>query len=155
MGYKSLLSLIAIVGFLPLIPVSSAQAHGYLQTNLVSDKNAAAVAPRNDPNLLNPWGIANIAGGPFWISDNGSGFSSLYDGTGKPNAQLPQVTIPTATITGTSAPASPDGIVWNGNFLNSSTQRARARQYLHFHLCDRGRNDFLLGPRKSDQPAAS
>jgi uncharacterized protein (TIGR03118 family) len=117
MGYKSLLSLIAIAGFLPLVPVSSAQAHGYLQTNLVSDNNAAAVAPRNDPNLLNPWGIANIAGGPFWISDNGSGFSSLYDGTGKPNAQLPQVTIPTATITGTSAPASPDGIVWNGNFL--------------------------------------
>jgi uncharacterized protein (TIGR03118 family) len=117
MGCKRFLSLIAVTGVVALAPLSHAQAHGYLQTNLVSDKNGAAVAPKNDPNLVNPWGIANIAGGPFWISDNGSGFSSLYDGTGKQNAQLPRVMIPTATITGNSAPGSPDGIVWNGNFL--------------------------------------
>jgi hypothetical protein len=44
MGYKSLLSLIAAVGLLPLATVSNAQAGGYLQHNLVSDKPAAAVA---------------------------------------------------------------------------------------------------------------
>jgi uncharacterized protein (TIGR03118 family) len=116
MGYKRFLSLLAAAGFIALAPLSRAAAHGYLQANLVSDNNGAAVAPKNDANLLNPWGMANIAGGPFWISDNASGFSSLYDGTGTANAQLPKVTIPTASITA-SGPASPDGIVWNGNPL--------------------------------------
>ena len=92
------------------MPLSRADAHGFLQTNLVSDNNCAAVAPKIDANLLNPWGMANIARGPFWISDNGSVFSSLYDCTGTANAQLPKVTIPTATITA-SGPASPDRIV--------------------------------------------
>jgi uncharacterized protein (TIGR03118 family) len=114
---RRFLAVIATAGVIALAPLSRAYAHGYLQTNLVSDKNGAAVAPRNDVNLVNPWGMANIAGGPFWISDNATGFSSLYDGTGTPNAQLPKVTIPTATITGNSASGSPDGIVWNGNPL--------------------------------------
>jgi uncharacterized protein (TIGR03118 family) len=113
---KSLLSLGLSLILTGLISgVSSAQNH-YLQTNLVSDNNSAAVAPSNDPILLNPWGIANIAGGPFWISDNGSGFASLYDGAGQSVAALPKVTIPAASISG-SATATPDGIVWQGNPL--------------------------------------
>ena len=113
MGYKSLLSLIAIVGFLPLAPVSSAQAHGYLQHNLVSDRPAAAVADVTDPNLVNPWGVAFFPGGPFWISDNAAGVSTLYDGKG--NIIPLTVTIPTpAGDTNAGAPG-PSGMVWNGN----------------------------------------
>ena len=52
----------------------------YLQTNLVSD--LAGIAQVTDPNLKNPWGIAFIPGAPFWISDNGTGVSTLYDGQG-------------------------------------------------------------------------
>jgi uncharacterized protein (TIGR03118 family) len=113
MGYKSLLSLIAIAGFLPLAPVSSAQAHGYLQHNLVSDKPAAAMADHTHPNLLNPWGVAFFPGGPFWISDNGAGVSTLYNGTGN---KIPlTVTIPApAGDTNAGAPG-PSGMVWNGN----------------------------------------
>jgi len=98
--------------------VGRAQAAGnsYLQTNLVSDKPAAAMAAHTDPLLLNPWGIANIAGGPFWITDNNSGNSTLYDGAGNAIMALPSVKIPSATIT-MGGTASPDGIVWNGNFL--------------------------------------
>jgi uncharacterized protein (TIGR03118 family) len=94
---------------------SGARAAGnsYKQTNLVSDKN---IANHTDPLLLNPWGVANIAGGPFWISDNNSGNASLYDGAGHPIATLPSITIPPASITGAGT-ASPDGMVWNGNFL--------------------------------------
>lgn len=109
MGYMRFLLLVAIICTIAIAPQSQADASGYLQTNLVSWTQ--------DATLLNPWGMANIAGGPFWISDNGSGFSSLYDGTGTANPQLPKVAIPSATITGTSAPASPDGIVWNGDPL--------------------------------------
>jgi len=113
MGYKSLLSLIAIAGFLPLAPVSSAQAHGYLQHNLVSDKPSAAVADVTDPNLVNPWGVAFFPSGPFWISDNAAGVSTLYDGKG--NIIPLTVTIPTpAGDTNAGAPG-PSGMVWNGN----------------------------------------
>jgi uncharacterized protein (TIGR03118 family) len=48
----------------------------YLQTNLVSD--LPGVAQLQDTNLVNAWGISFNATGPFWISDNGSGLSTLY-----------------------------------------------------------------------------
>jgi len=82
MGYKRFLLLIAASCVIALAPLSRAEATGYLQTNLVSDKPAAAVAAHTDSNLLNPWGVAFFPGGPFWISDNGAGVSTLYDGTG-------------------------------------------------------------------------
>ena len=47
-----------------------------LQTNLVSD--LPGVAQFTDPNLVNPWGISESAGSPFWISDNNAGVSTLY-----------------------------------------------------------------------------
>jgi uncharacterized protein (TIGR03118 family) len=47
-----------------------------LQTNLVSD--LPGVAQIQDPNLVNPWGIAESSGSAFWISDNNSGLSTLY-----------------------------------------------------------------------------
>src|ERR1700722_942839 len=35
-------------------------------------------AAQTDPNLLNPWGVSESATSPFWISDNGAGFASIY-----------------------------------------------------------------------------
>lgn len=37
-----------------------------------------------DPLLVNPWGIAMSPTGPFWISNNGTSTSTLYDGEGEP-----------------------------------------------------------------------
>jgi uncharacterized protein (TIGR03118 family) len=113
MGYKRFLLLIAASCVIALAPLSRAEATGYLQTNLVSDKPAAAVAAHTDSNLLNPWGVAFFPGGPFWISDNGAGVSTLYDGTGN---KIPlTVTIPApAGDTNAGAPG-PSGMVWNGN----------------------------------------
>lgn len=54
----------------------------YLQTNLVSD--LAGLAQLQDTNLVNPWGISFSATSPFWISDNGSGLSTLYAVTNDP-----------------------------------------------------------------------
>src|SRR5256885_2079623 len=53
-----------------------------LQTNLVSDLPGVAVV--QDPNLVNPWGIAENSNSPFWVSDNGASVSTLYNvpGTG-------------------------------------------------------------------------
>jgi uncharacterized protein (TIGR03118 family) len=44
---------------------------------LVSDQ--AGVAPNTDPDLVNAWGISAAPGGPLWISDNGTGLSTVYD----------------------------------------------------------------------------
>jgi uncharacterized protein (TIGR03118 family) len=48
-----------------------------VQTNLVSD--LPGVAQVLDPNLVNPWGISESSGSPFWISDNNAGVSTLYN----------------------------------------------------------------------------
>ena len=58
----------------------------YRQTNLVSD--IAGIAQLQDTNLLNPWGISFSSSSPFWISDNGSGLSTLYSVTNDPGVHL-------------------------------------------------------------------
>jgi uncharacterized protein (TIGR03118 family) len=81
---------------------------GYLQTNLVSD--LPGMARLTDPNLVNPWGIVTNPNGALWISDNGSGMSTIDDGTGQPFP--PQViTIPPPA--GGMGPSSPTGVVFN------------------------------------------
>jgi uncharacterized protein (TIGR03118 family) len=51
-------------------------SNNVLQTNLVSD--LPNVALLQDPHLVNPWGISESSGSPFWISDNNAGVSTLY-----------------------------------------------------------------------------
>jgi uncharacterized protein (TIGR03118 family) len=55
-------------------------ADSFVQTNLVSPTPGAAAT--TDPNLMNPWGFAYTATSPFWISNQGTGTSTLYDGAG-------------------------------------------------------------------------
>jgi len=52
------------------------QSAGYEQTDLVADLPGAAIL--QDTNLVNAWGISFSSTSPFWISDNGSGLSTLY-----------------------------------------------------------------------------
>jgi uncharacterized protein (TIGR03118 family) len=85
-----------------------AQALVVDQTNLVSDQ--PGVAEVTDPNLVNPWGISFSATSPYWISDNGTGLSTLYRGSA-PIVQSLVVTIPPPA--GQSGPAAPTGTVFN------------------------------------------
>jgi hypothetical protein len=52
-------------------------AQHYLQTNLTTDPASGLMAANPDKNLLNPWGMARSTGGPWWISDNNSGLSTV------------------------------------------------------------------------------
>src|ERR1700722_12936657 len=71
--------------------VSSGQRNAYVVTNLVSD--LAKTAAVQDPVLQNSWGVAfSPAGSPFWIADNATGCSTLYNGDGTKEAL--QVSIP-------------------------------------------------------------
>src|ERR1700731_5106957 len=91
-----------------------AQQAGYSQTDLVS--NTAGIAKTTDSQLLNPWGISFIPGSDFWIANNNSGTSTLYDNQGKKDTGL-VVTIPGATgnPNGNCSPGCPTGTVANGN----------------------------------------
>jgi uncharacterized protein (TIGR03118 family) len=88
--------------------VSSIAAAQYQLTNLVS--NQVGMARHTDPLLVNGWGLAYGPGGPFWISDEGSGWSTLYTAAGV--KQGLEVLVPTA---GGDGPGSPTGIVFNGS----------------------------------------
>ena len=90
---------------LATVPVSAASISGYVQTNLTSDLPGAA---HTDTNLKNPWGIAASATSPFWVSDNGTGLTTLYDNAGTPQTLV--VTIPNP-LGGMSAPT---GAVFTG-----------------------------------------
>jgi uncharacterized protein (TIGR03118 family) len=84
-----------------------ALANDFSQTNLVSDKSG--IANTTDPNLVNPWGIGNSATSPFWISDQGTGLSTLYTGAGSIVPLV--VSIPA----GGGSSNGPTGIVFAGS----------------------------------------
>jgi uncharacterized protein (TIGR03118 family) len=86
---------------------SVALAASYQASFLTADQSG--IAPNTDPNLVNPWGISFSATGDFWVSDNNTGLSTLYDSTGKPQSLV--VTIPVPA--GDTNPATPTGTVFN------------------------------------------
>jgi uncharacterized protein (TIGR03118 family) len=58
-----------------LVPVcGSAFGGAYQQTNLITSAT--------DSDLINPWGMSFSATSPFWVSDNGTGKSTLYNANG-------------------------------------------------------------------------
>src|SRR6266436_8752441 len=84
----------------------------YTQTNLVS--NVSGVAPVTDPQLINPWGISRGSGSPWWISDNATGLSTLYNGAGAKQSLI--VTIPPADPNNKKTPTgTPTGTIANGS----------------------------------------
>jgi uncharacterized protein (TIGR03118 family) len=108
LSIRFLRSFVAICFASALLPGSLFAQH-YIQTNLVSDLPGMAAV--RDPNLVNPWGLARSTGSPWWVSDNGAGLSTLYDGAGTPRSLV--VTIPPPPKG--SAPSAPTGVVFNGS----------------------------------------
>src|SRR5882672_12273981 len=89
-------------------------AQHYQQTSLVSD--IMGMAPTFDPNLKNPWGLTRSSGSPWWVANNNSGTSALYDGTGAIipiNGTGVVVVPPPGFAPGTQS--TPTGIVFNGS----------------------------------------
>src|SRR6267154_5003855 len=75
----------------------------YAQHNLVSD--IQGMADRTDANLVNPWGITHPGGGPWWVNDNGTGVSEVFDAAGNP--------FPANTPLVVTVPPGPTGIAFN------------------------------------------
>ena len=86
---------------------ASADDHGgsrYTVHNLVSDQ--AGKADHTDPNLVNAWGIAAGPTTPWWVNDNGTNVSTLYNGDGVAQFQPNPLVV--------SVDGGPSGIVFNG-----------------------------------------
>jgi uncharacterized protein (TIGR03118 family) len=122
------LALLALGAMVVAAPLSAAKPTGFTFNPLVSDQ--PGVAPVTDPDLVNPWGLTSSAGSPWWVSDNGTNKSTLYNGAGTKQGLVVSVAGgPTGTVfnptAGFALPTggkalflfdSEDGIIrgWNG-----------------------------------------
>src|SRR6266403_1693793 len=118
------------------------QAQQYTQKNLVSDlpqpNNADGTKVLVDPNLKNPWCLTRSStnparpGSPWWVGNNNSGTSTLYDGNGNPINIFTEaggiagnfvIVPPPGFAPGTQS--APTGVVFNGSptdfLLNKGT----------------------------------
>jgi uncharacterized protein (TIGR03118 family) len=99
----------AMLGGLLSVPCV-ASITGYIQTNLVSD--GAVPANNTDADLKNAWGISFGPSTPFWVSDNGTGKATIYQGDGTKVGLV--VTIPPPAGSAPGDTAAPTGTVFNG-----------------------------------------
>lgn len=121
MRYRS--TTLSVLMGLALVFASSAALAQYHLTNLNS--NQVGKALHTDPLNVNAWGLVHGPGTPWWISDNNSGWSTLYSGGGVAHGL--RVLIPTAlsgigngagSPTGNNGAGSPTGIVYNASTSN-------------------------------------
>jgi uncharacterized protein (TIGR03118 family) len=112
-NYQMKMSLrFTVSGVLALVMGVASFGQHYTQTNLVS--NESGVAPVTDPQLINPWGISRGSGSPWWVSDERTGLSTLYNGAGAKQSLI--VTIPPADPNNKKTPTgTPTGTIFNGS----------------------------------------
>ncbi|HEY6263186.1 MAG TPA: TIGR03118 family protein [Candidatus Acidoferrum sp.] len=128
-----------------LLP-SLTPAQHYAQKNLVSDlpqpHNPDGSKVLVDPNLKNPWGLTRSSGSPWWISNNNSGTSSLFSGTGTPiniftesgGAAGNFVVVPPPGFAPAGTQSAPTGVVFNGSptdfLLNKGTPAGKPAVFI-------------------------
>src|SRR5690348_8428195 len=103
LAFVASMSLVFVLSTSPL-----ANAQCYRTPTLVSDQ--AGAAPHCDPALSNAWGLSISPTGPWWVSDEATGVSTLYNASGVPQSLI--VTIPSAR--GGTRKGSPTGTVFDG-----------------------------------------
>jgi uncharacterized protein (TIGR03118 family) len=110
-------------------PASSAQraagVNAFVVRGLVSDGSLAGTTV--DANLVNAWGLAASQTGPWWIANENTETSTLYDGTGRKLARV-------VTVAG-----GPTGVVFNGGtgFVVSAGSASAPARFIY--ACEDGR----------------
>ena len=61
----------------------------YKQINL--DSNVPGAAEATDTQLVNGWGLSRSSGSTWWVSDEATGFATLYDGPGTKQALVVKI----------------------------------------------------------------
>ncbi|MDP1608786.1 MAG: TIGR03118 family protein [Chlamydiales bacterium] len=80
MSYFKQITISAVAAFFIGMWPQSLIASSYNVNPLVS--NQPFLAPNTDPNLVNAWGLFFAPNGNFWVADNGSSLSTLYQPNG-------------------------------------------------------------------------
>ena len=130
------LSVLALMlGICTALAPSHASA-GYIVNDLVSD--LPGLAPVTDPNLVNPWGLASSPTSPIWVSDNGTGVATLYNGAGQPFPVASPLVVTIPPPLGGMPPAAPTGVVFNptadfGGARQKHQYRSRIRAQRALH----------------------
>jgi len=119
LGRYGLALAVVICALFATMPLQAAEDNAYTVTPLVSDQLGAA--PVHDTNLVNAWGLAASATSPWWVANNGTSTSTLYNGnTGQP--------VPLVVSVGVDS--GPTGVVFNGGsgfVVTSGSSSAPAR----------------------------
>ena len=118
---RSTLAIALVAAFISYLGTpATVKAGGYDEVDLVvnksplTDKNGHVHKGQVDSHLLNPWGIAESSGSPFWVSDNNAGVATLYNvpASGKLTVNPLVVSIPSpGDPTGNGG--APTGAVFN------------------------------------------
>jgi uncharacterized protein (TIGR03118 family) len=100
---------------LPVLPCLTLHASAttlFDQINLVTNNQLANPAQITDSNLVNAWGISYGPTSPFWVSDNGTGLTTLY--SVDPNTNVTSINALVVTIPPANS-SNPTGQVFNAN----------------------------------------
>src|SRR5437773_1245860 len=110
---------VVIAALFATVPLQAAEGNSYTVTRLVSD--VPGVAPVLDPDLVNAWGLTASSTSPWWVADNETSVSTLYNGAGMKQA----LTVAVGTDSG------PTGVVFNtlgsGFLVTNGTQSGSSR----------------------------
>ena len=107
------------------------RADTYSWENFQSD--IPGVAQHVDPNLVNSWGMAASPSGTIWVSDNGTGVSTLYNQDGTANPLV--VTIPAREQHHTG---NPTGVVFNSTEFFKVTKNGDSQPSLFIFVNEDG-----------------
>jgi uncharacterized protein (TIGR03118 family) len=89
----------------------------YTRTDLITNSGAGGTV--NDFHLVNGWGLVSTGTSPFWVSDNATGFSTLYSISNTAGVvatpvglfvSVPSVSGGAGTPSGIVAPETPAGV---------------------------------------------
>jgi uncharacterized protein (TIGR03118 family) len=87
---------------------SAVPVNSFKQTNLIASR--ASLHPKLvDKNLTNAWGLAAGPTSPIWVSDNNSGFATVYSGGINGGAVSLDLTVPVPGGNPTGQVFNPDG----------------------------------------------
>jgi uncharacterized protein (TIGR03118 family) len=103
LGRCGLALAVLVAALFAVMPLGAAEENSYTVTRLVSDQ--PGVAPVLDSDLVNAWGLAASSTSPWWVADNGTSRSTLYNGN---TGQKVALTVDVGTDSG------PTGVVFNG-----------------------------------------
>jgi len=100
------LAVFVLAVMLPCLTVAQ-----YTRTDLVTNSGAGGTVP--DPNLVNGWGLVSTSTSPFWVSDNGTGVSTLYSVNNTNGVAATRVGLVVSIPAVSGGPGTPTGIGTN------------------------------------------